>query len=113
LRAYVWTFDASLSGSTAEGGSSESRQFTHVLPALTSSVAIPLAGWSLTTDASFGMVGSDRYAIDVASAISRNFGQLCSLAVGYRGFDFVFQQVHRFHPERGPPNVNDIIFASL
>ena len=92
LLATIWTFDAQLRGAKPAGGIDESRHFTHVLPAVTLSGGLPLAGWQLAARSAFGVLASDRYLVDLAPELRRRLWDRCSLAVGYRWLEFVFHE---------------------
>jgi len=92
LLAYIWTFDAQLRGATAAGSIDESRRFTHVLPAVTLSGGLPLAGWELAARSAFGVLASDRYALDFSPELRRRLWDRWTLAVGYRWLELVFHE---------------------
>src|SRR5436309_2569094 len=74
------------------GGTTEERKFTHVLPALASSVSVPLQSWDIGADVAFGLIGSDRRAIDAEPYVARRFGPHVAVEAGYRLLDFVFHE---------------------
>ena len=92
LLAYVWTFDARLRGPGPGGLVDERRRFTHALPAVTVSAALPIVGWELAAESALGVLGSDRYAIDLAPEVRRTLWRRWRFAIGYRWLKFAFHE---------------------
>jgi hypothetical protein len=92
LLAYVWTFDTRLHGSGPGGLVDERRRFTHALPALTVSGALPIAGWKLAAGSALGVIGSDRYAIELTPELRRTLWKRWSFAIGYHWMKFAFHE---------------------
>jgi len=92
LLAYVWTFDARLRGDGPGGLVDERRRFTHALPAVTLSGALPVAGWEIGAGSAVGVIGSDRYAVDLTPEVRKTLWKRWSFTLGYRWLKFAFHE---------------------
>jgi hypothetical protein len=92
LQLYVWQFDAHLTGSGSSGAIDQHRAFTHVMPAFTMAGGWGRGPWRLDAGFAGGVIGSDRYSLDLEGGLAWRPLHLFDLEIGYHWLKFRFHE---------------------